>query len=130
MLGARSSLGWGLFAPNGMGVGETQNLTVCEKESISVEMIALGLVPAKQNVRVVKVSRDSQAALMASFAAEGVLQNLVVVSQGEKFAVIAWDHSVLSTVHGSEALEQKVHPLPSGTTWWGRPPRRSKGSTP
>lgn len=89
---------------------------------MSVEMIALDrLVPAKQNVRVAKVSRDSQAALMASIAAEGLLQNLVVVPQGEQFAVIAggrWlqalrglaaagriagDYPVHCAVRGSEA---------------------------
>tara|TARA_R110001599_G_scaffold221826_2_gene420523 strand:- start:618 stop:1193 length:576 start_codon:yes stop_codon:yes gene_type:complete len=72
-------------------------------------------------VRVAKVSRDSQAALMASIAAEGLLQNLVVVPQGEQFAVIAgerWlqalrglaaagriagDYPVHCAVRGSEA---------------------------
>ena len=57
---------------------------------MSIQMIGLDrLVVSRNNVRVVKASRGTHESLMASIAAEGVLQNLVVVPVGEGFAVIA-----------------------------------------
>lgn len=57
---------------------------------MSIQMIGLDrLVASRSNVRVAKASRVTHASLMASIAAEGVLQNLVVVPEGEGFAVIA-----------------------------------------
>tara|TARA_R110000772_G_C13305830_1_gene439325 strand:+ start:5321 stop:6052 length:732 start_codon:yes stop_codon:yes gene_type:complete len=63
---------------------------MCEEISMSIQMIGLDrLVASQSNVRVAKASRVTHASLMASIAAEGVLQNLVVVPEGEGFAVIA-----------------------------------------
>jgi ParB family chromosome partitioning protein len=63
---------------------------MCEEISMSIQMIGLDrLVASQSNVRVAKSSRVTHASLMASIAAEGVLQNLVVVPEGEGFAVIA-----------------------------------------
>ena len=57
---------------------------------MSIQMIGLDrLVASRSNVRVAKASRVTHESLMASIAAEGVLQNLVVVPEGEAFAVIA-----------------------------------------
>ena len=57
---------------------------------MSIQMIGLDrLAASRNNVRVAKASRVAHESLMASIAAEGVLQNLVVVPEGEGFAVIA-----------------------------------------
>ena len=57
---------------------------------MSIQMIGLDrLAASRSNVRVAKTSRVAHESLMASIAAEGVLQNLVVVPEGEGFAVIA-----------------------------------------
>jgi len=57
---------------------------------MSIQMIGLDrLVASRSNVRVAKANRVTHESLMASIAAEGVLQNLVVVPEGEGFAVIA-----------------------------------------
>ncbi|WP_123035791.1 ParB/RepB/Spo0J family partition protein [Haliea alexandrii] len=57
---------------------------------MSIELITLDrLVASRHNVRVAKANRETHDALKASIAAEGVLQNLVVVPEGDHFAVIA-----------------------------------------
>lgn len=57
---------------------------------MSIQMIGLDrLVDSRSKVRVAKASRVTHESLMASIVAEGVLQNLVVVPEGEGYAIIA-----------------------------------------
>ena len=81
---------------------------------MTIQMIGLDrLVASRSNVRVAKASRVTHESLMASIAAEGVLQNLVVVPEGEGDAVIAGGRR-LKALQGLAKTGQIAgdHPVP------------------